>query len=189
MKKSLGAKALIVPTPVWIVCTYDNDKRANGMTVAWGGVCCSDPPCVAVSVRKATYSYGNIVERKAFTVNVPSEEHIRQADYFGIQSGRNEDKFAKAGFTAVAAEEVDAPYISQCPLILECKLLHTIELGLHTQFVGQIVDLKAESAIIDENGSIDIEKAKPVVFAPGGRTYNGIGQSLGKAFDIGKSIL
>ena len=73
MKRSLGAKTLIFPTPTWIVGSYDKQGKPNGMTAAWGGICCSDPPCVAVSLRKATYSYGNLVERKAFTVSVPSQ--------------------------------------------------------------------------------------------------------------------
>ena len=77
MKKSLGPKTLIYPTPVWVVGTYDKEGKPNVMTIAWGGICCSKPPCVAISLRKATYSYGNIVERKAFTLfgahlNAPS---------------------------------------------------------------------------------------------------------------------
>ena len=94
MKKSLGAKTLIYPTPVWVVGTYDNEGKPNVMTAAWGGVCCSQPPCVGVSLRKATYSFGSIMERKAFTVNVPSDAHVREADYFGIASGRDSDKFS-----------------------------------------------------------------------------------------------
>ena len=71
MKKSLGADTLIYPTPTWVVGTYDKEGKPNLMTIAWGGICCSQPPCLAVSLRKATYSYSNIIERKAFTVSVP----------------------------------------------------------------------------------------------------------------------
>ena len=39
MKESLGAKTLAVPTPVWVVGTYDENDRPNFMTAAWGGVC------------------------------------------------------------------------------------------------------------------------------------------------------
>ena len=63
MKKSLGAKPLLNPTPVLIVGTYDDAEKPNAMAVAWGGICCSKPPCVAVSLRKATYSYSSIVDR------------------------------------------------------------------------------------------------------------------------------
>ncbi len=111
MKKSIGAKALIVPTPVWVVGTYDPDDKPNVMTAAWGGICCSKPPCVGVSLRKARYSYDNIVARKAFTVNVPSEQYVRETDYFGIASGRKKDKFAASGLTPVKSDLVDARFM------------------------------------------------------------------------------
>ena len=93
MKTSLGARTAAYPTPVFIVGTYDPEGRPNVMTVAWGGICCSDPPCVAISVRKATHTYGNLMERKAFTVSIPSADHVVAADFFGIASGRDVDKF------------------------------------------------------------------------------------------------
>jgi flavin reductase (DIM6/NTAB) family NADH-FMN oxidoreductase RutF len=188
MKKSLGAKTIVYPTPVFVVGTYDENDRPNVMTVAWGGICCSRPPCVAVSLRKATYSHGNIVRRKAFTVGIPSQDHVRQADYFGMASGRKEDKFAATGLTAVKSELVDAPYVEEFPLVLECRLLHTFELGLHTQFVGEIVDVKADQSVLDEQGLPDIEKIRPLLFAPETHRYHGVGRFLGEAFSIGKGL-
>ena len=88
-------------------------------------------------MRKATYTYSNIVERKAFTINIPSEAHVQAVDHFGLVSGKDVDKFAAAKLTPVRSDLVDAPYVKEFPMILECKLVHTIELGLHTQFVGE----------------------------------------------------
>jgi flavin reductase (DIM6/NTAB) family NADH-FMN oxidoreductase RutF len=188
MKKSFGAKTLVFPTPVWVVGTYDKEGKPNVMAVAWGGICCSQPPCVAVSLRKATYSYGSMMERKAFTVNVPSEAHAREADYVGIATGRKVDKFAAAGLTPVRSELVDAPYVAEFPLVLECRLLRTVEIGLHTQFIGEIVDVKADETVLGEKGIPDIEKVKPIVYAPEVGTYYRIGGSLGRAYSIGKTI-
>ena len=188
MKKSLGAQTLAFPTPVWVVGTYDKQGKPNAMTVAWGGICCSKPPCIAVSLRKATYSYANIVERGAFTVSVPSDDYAKEVDYLGIASGRAADKFAAAGLTPVKSDLVDAPYVDQFPLVLECKLAHVIELGLHTQFVGEILDVKADQNVLDEKGRPDVEKARPFLFAPGTRTYHGVGDHLGQAFSIGKQV-
>lgn len=188
MKKSFGAKTLVFPTPVWVVGTYDREGRPNAMSAAWGGICCSQPPCLAVSLRKATYTYGNIVARKAFTINVPSEAHVRQADYFGIVSGKNVDKFAVAGLTPIRSSIVDAPYIEEFPLVVECRLLHSIEIGLHTQFVGEILDVKAEESVFDEKGYVDIEKVRPILFEPEINTYHGVGKLLGRAFSMGKEI-
>jgi len=188
MKKSFGAKTLVFPTPVWVVGTYDGEGRPNAMSAAWGGICCSQPPCLAVSLRKATYTYGNIVARKAFTVNVPSEPYARQADYFGMVSGKNVDKFAAAGLTPIRSSIVDAPYIEEFPLVVECRLLHSMEIGLHTQFVGEILDVKAEDSVLDEKGYIDIEKVRPILFEPEINTYHGVGKLLGRAFSMGKEI-
>jgi flavin reductase (DIM6/NTAB) family NADH-FMN oxidoreductase RutF len=189
MKKSLVANTLIYPTPAWVVGTYDKDGKPNAMTIAWGGICCSQPPCVAISLRKATYSHGNIVQRKAFTLSVPSVDHAKEADYFGIASGRNVDKFAATGLTAVRGEFVDAPYVQEFPLVLECKLLHTVEIGLHTQFIGEIVDVKAEENVLAPDGLPDMDKVRPFVFAPGPRTYYKIGGLIGKGFAIGKEFM
>ncbi len=188
MKRSIGAKTLVYPTPAWIVGSYDKHGKANGMTVAWGGICCSDPPCIAISLRKATYSYGNLMERLAFTVSVPSQRLVKEADYFGLVSGRETDKFADTGLTPVKSELVDAPYVRECPLVLECKVLHVFELGLHTQFVGQILDVKADESVLDATGMPDMLKIMPVLFSPGNRYYYGVAASLGHAFEVGKEI-
>lgn len=179
---------MVGATPVWIVGTYDMKGKPNIMAAAWAGVCCSDPPCVSVALRKATYSYANIRERKAFTVNVPPAQYAREADYFGIASGRDTNKFAKAHFTPVKADHVDAPYIQEFPLILECRLLHTIEIGLHTQFIGEIMDVKADESVLGEKQVPDIKKLDQFLFNPETRTYYKLGDYLGQAFSIGKEI-
>jgi flavin reductase (DIM6/NTAB) family NADH-FMN oxidoreductase RutF len=185
MKVSLGGKTL-APAPVYIVGTYDEKGRANVMAAAWAGICCSKPPCLAVSLREATYSYHNILEMKAFTVNIPGEDQATAADYFGLASGRDGDKLAATGLTAVKSELVDAPYIEEFPLVLECSLFRVVELGLHTMFVGEIRDVKAEESVLGEKKTLDLGRVKPFIFSPGDRLYYRIGEKLGPAFSIGE---
>ena len=188
MKKSLGAKIIAGATPVWVVGTYDKGGRPNIMTAAWAGICCSDPPCVGVAMRKATYSYGNIVEKKAFTVNVSSAPYAKEIDWAGIASGNDTDKFAASKLTAVKSDLVEAPFIGEFPLILECRLRHAVEIGLHTLFIGEIMDVKAEESVLDEKGMPDIDRVRPFMFNPETRTYHAIGDYLGKAFSIGREL-
>jgi len=188
MKQSLGAKIMAGAVPVWVVGVYDKEGKPNLATAAWVGVCCSDPPCIGVSFRKATYSHGCIVDRKAFTVSVPSVEYIKETDYVGIASGRDGDKWQATGLTPVKSEIVDAPYVSEFPLVLECRLIHTLELGLHTHFIGEIVDVKAEGVILEEKGNVDILKLNPFFYVTGKRTYHGIGPQLGKAHAMGAEL-
>ena len=188
MKKSFGADTLIYPTPVWCVGTYDATDAPNVMTIAWGGICCSKPPCVTISVRKATYTYGNLMERKAYTLSVPGEQYVREADFFGIASGNSVNKFEKTGLTPVRSELVDAPYVGEFPMVLECRIVHHYEIGLHTQFVGEVLDVKVNEDLLDDAGKPDIEKIKPFVFTPGARKYYAVGSLLAKAFKIGKDL-
>lgn len=187
MKISLGAKTLALPAPVWVIGTYDETGKANAMAASWAGICCSKPPCLGVSLRKATHTYRAIVARRAFTVNIPGEEHMAQADFLGLASGAQLDKFSAARLTPVKSELVNAPVIKEFPLIIECKLVHTIELGLHTQFVGEILDVKAEEGAT-ANGLPAIEKIKPFLFDPGSQRYFALGPALGDAFSVGKKI-
>lgn len=186
MKQSIGSRILVFPTPTWVVGTYDRDGQPNAMTAAWGGVCCSRPPCVYVSLRKATYTHGNIMRRRAFTINIPSEQYVTEADYFGIASGKDVQKFSVSGLTPVPSNLVDAPYVDEFLLTLECNVLHVTELGSHTQFVGQIIDVKADPSVLNENGLPDIERVKPIIYEPGNRRYYSIGSCVGQAFSIGK---
>jgi flavin reductase (DIM6/NTAB) family NADH-FMN oxidoreductase RutF len=188
MKRSLGPKTLVYPTPVFVVGTYDSTGKPNVMTASWGGICCSQPPCVAVALRKATYTYENLLHRKAFTLGIASERHVKQVDYFGLVSGRSADKFAATKLTPLKSKLVDAPYVKEFPLVLECKLVDVTELGLHTQFVGEVLDVKAEEGIIGSGGAIDIKKLNPLIFTPDTQDYYGVGSFVAKVFSAGKDI-
>ncbi|WP_094607248.1 Flavoredoxin [Sporomusa silvacetica DSM 10669] len=188
MKKSIGAKTFAMPTPVWVIGTYGENDEPNIMTAAWGGICCSEPPCVTVSLQKIRASYDNILNRKAFTVSIPSKAHVVEADYAGMVSGKNTDKFTGSGLTAVKSDLVDAPYVQEFPLILECQLLQTIDLGMHTQFIGKIVDVKAEDAVLGENGLPNLIKVSPISYSPPDRTYFGMGPELGQAYSVGSQF-
>jgi flavin reductase (DIM6/NTAB) family NADH-FMN oxidoreductase RutF len=185
-KASLGAKTVIIPTPVWVIGSYDKEGKPNVMTSSWVGICCSKPASLMTCLRKATYTHGNIMERKAFTVNIASESSAHQAAYVGRVSGRNVDKFEKTGLTPIKSTLVDAPYIKEFPLIVECQLTKTVELGSHTMFIGEIRDVKADRPILSEAGVPDIEKLKPFVFTPGSSKFYGIGQSLGSVSELAK---
>ncbi len=182
MKKSLGRKPLAMPSPVWVIGTYDDVGTPNLMTVAWGGICCSKPPAVSISLREATYTYACVVRRRAFTVNVPSVSHVAAADLVGVVSGREGNKFAAAGLTPVPSDLVDAPYVKEFPLNLECRLLDSLNLGLHTLFVGEIVDVKADEEVLDGEGYPSVAGVRPFTFVVTEESYYALGDRIGPAF-------
>lgn len=189
MKVSLGATHAATPAPVWVVCAYDPAGRACGATVAWACPCCSSPLAMAVSLRRERHTHAAILHSRAFTVNVPFEAQVVQTDFFGLVSGAKTDKFAAAGLTPVKSDVVNAPSIAEFAVSLECRVLGVHDLGAHDQFIGEIVDVKADASVLDPNGKIDLARIGALVYSPHRQEYFGLGRSLGKAFAPGKPLI
>jgi len=189
VKQSLGAKPLALPSPVWVIGTYSSDGQPNIMVVSWGGICCTAPPCVAISLRKTRLTYTNIIESNAFTLNVPSQQYLVETDYLGMVSGIDADKFSVTGLTAVRSEMVNAPYVKEFPLVMECRVLQSIDIGSHTQFIGQIVDVKSDDAVLGNNGLPVAEKVNPLISSACDRAYYALGDRLQQAYSPGMSLL
>ena len=112
----------------------------------------------------------------------------READYFGMVSGKKEDKFAKTGLTPVKSDFVDAPYIREFPFNLECKIIQVIEIGLHTQFIGEVMDAKLDDTLQENGNQLIIEQIKPLIYATDSKNYYSIGKQIASAFSIGNEI-
>ena len=188
MKRSIGPKPLAFCAPVWVIGSYSRSGKPAMMTASWGGTCCSKPPCVGISLRKATSAHGNISARQAFTVNIPSEKYLAETDFCGMASSKDTDKFEICTLTPVRSDLVDAPYVAEFPLVLECKVIHTVEIGLHTQFIGEILDIKADSSALGREDLPDIERVRPLVYDSSHSRYFAVGQALGGAFQSGKVL-
>ncbi|MDR3305040.1 MAG: flavin reductase family protein [Clostridiales Family XIII bacterium] len=185
MKKDIGPSELVFPTPVFIAGTYDANDVPNAVTLAWGGVACSSPAAVSIAVRPSRYSYENLMLRKAFTINLPPAKYAKEADYFGIASGKNGNKFAATGLTPVRSEFVDAPYIEEFPYNMECEVTHTLDLGSHTLFIGAVKNVKVGEELLGENGNLLWERAGFLTYDGADRTYRLPGEITEKAFRAG----
>jgi flavin reductase (DIM6/NTAB) family NADH-FMN oxidoreductase RutF len=189
MKLSIPPKTILLPSPVLIIGTYDPDGKPNMMNAAWGGIASSKPPCISVSIRETTLSFHNIRQTEAFTINIPSEKHLKEADFVGIVSGREYDKFKETGLTAEKSKLVNAPIVFEFPYSLECKLVREINLGSHTMFIGEIVGMIAASEVLNAKQLPDIEKVRPLLWGSfGSMAYYTIGNRLGDSFSIGNEL-
>lgn len=182
-KKSLGVRAEVYPKPALVIGSYDAAGNPNIMTAAWVGIANSNPLSIAVSMRPATYSYGSVTASKSFTVNIPSSEMAKYVDYVGRFSGKDVDKFKETGLTPVRAEFVNAPYVKEFPIIIECELTATHELGSHRQFIGKVIDVKVDEAILNGEGKVDVNLLNPLIYAGGnyyetGRFIAKVGEAL-----------
>lgn len=165
------------PVPTVLV-SCGHGERANIITIAWTAILCSNPPQVGIGVQPSRHSHGLIREAGEFVINIPGEELLDEVEYCGFVSGRDEDKFAGHGLTPIPGTAIQTPIIAECPINLECKLVHTLPLGSHDLFVGEVVAVQLSEEVLDDQGRVDNGKLKPILFTGDG--YWGLGSFLGR---------
>ena len=189
MKKQLGSKPLLFPMPALMVGTYCEDGTPDAMTAAWAAICCWDPVCAGVAVRKNRLTFANIARTKAFTLNVPNTSQAAEVDYVGMVSGKKEpEKLAIAKLDTSRGERVNAPIIDSCPVNVECRLVASTELGSHTWFSGEIVEVHVDEKYVLENGNVDAKGMDPLIYITSQSQYFSLGESVADAYSIGKTI-
>jgi flavin reductase (DIM6/NTAB) family NADH-FMN oxidoreductase RutF len=186
-KTMLGPKPLINPMPVLLVGAMV-DGKPDFMTAAWAGVACSEPPMVSIAIRHSRYVLKGILDNRTFSVNLPSISLAKETDYCGMVSGSKTDKVKACGFKVFFGKTDSIPLIEQCPVNLECKLIHTLDLGSHLLVIGKIEETHiSDECLVDGKPSLD--KIQPLVYAMDqSSNYHAIGKAVGKAFSIGKDI-
>ena len=168
---------MLYPVPAVMVSCQRPGEKPNIITAAWTGTVCSDPPMVSVSIRPERYSYGIIRETGEFVINLTTEELVRAADYCGVRSGRDVDKFLEANLSAVPASAVSCPLIGESPVSLECKVTQVLELGSHHMFLARVEAVDAAADLLDEKGRLDLGKAHLAAYSHG--SYHALGKELG----------
>ena len=168
---------LLAPVPPALVACGTPDKP-NVLTVAWTGIINSQPPKCYVSIRPERYSHGIIGRTGELTVNLPTRKLTRAVDLCGVRSGRDVDKFALCGLTALPASEVSAPVIAESPVSLECRVYDKVSLGSHDMFLCDIVAVDADETYLTKDGKLDLSKAELIAYSHG--EYFALGQRLGK---------
>lgn len=175
---TLSPGTLLSPVPAVMVSCARAGERPNIITVAWAGTICSDPPMLSISVRKERYSHAILMDSGEFVVNLVGRGQLPAADYCGVRSGRNEDKFAACRLSAVPVPEMaQAPAIAQCPLYLACKTQQVLELGSHDLFIARIVGMGVRQDLMDEKGKIDLRRADLAAYSHG--VYYALGEAMG----------
>ncbi len=167
---------LLAPVPP-VMVTCGDMENSNIITIAWTGIINSEPPKTYISVRPSRHSYGIIKEKGEFVINLTPSRLVRTADYCGIYTGKNVDKFSKCKLTKEEANEVKAPVIAECPVALECKVTDVVPLGTHDMFIADIVAVDVDEELIDEKGKLHLEKAGLTAYAHG--DYFALGKKIG----------
>ncbi len=186
-KVKIGPQTMVFPTPAFLVGS-NVEGRANFMTVAWGGVACSEPPMVSVAIRHARYTMKGMQKNMTFSVNVPSVDQVKEVDFCGIRTGAKVDKVRVCKFKVFYGKLETAPMIEQCPVNLECRIEHMLDLGSHVLVVGKIEETYVSGKCFTEDHP-DVKKIRPIgwTMLPA-NVYQELGETAGKAFKIGLEL-
>ena len=188
MKKDLGPVLAVYPMPVLMVASYDENEKVNVMNAAWGQICDDDKIILFIGEGKKTWL--NIKASRAFTVALADKDHMAAADFFGIASGnRISDKFERTGFHAVKSDRVHAPIIEEFPVVMECELLEFLHTDYVDGIVGRIINVKAEEAVLGENGKVDPSRLNALMFDQFQNGYYVTGEKVGMAWNAGAPIM
>ena len=185
--KSFGKKAWLLPQPVLIIGTYSENGVANAMNAAWAGQWDAHEIMISMGNHATTENLNRLGE---FTVAFATKETMVAADYVGIVSAKNEpNKMEKTGWTAVKAENVNAPVFTDFPMTMECRIKEKIdesETGYY--IVAEIVNIVCHEEYLAEDGKPDMEKMNLICFDPIHHGYMELGQRVGNAFSDGKEL-
>jgi flavin reductase (DIM6/NTAB) family NADH-FMN oxidoreductase RutF len=186
-KVQIGPQTLVYPEPAFLIGA-DINMQSNFLTVAWGGIACGNPPMVSVAIRKNRYTLRGIKQNMAFSLNVPSKDYVVETDYCGIVSGSKTNKVIDCGFKIFYGGLAGAPMIEECPVNLECKVEHILELGSHYLVIGKIMETHVSEDCLTD-GKPDFGKIQPIAYITGqpGHYYC-LGENVGEAFCIGKKL-
>ena len=185
--KSFGAKPWVLPQPVLIIGTYNEDGTPNAMNAAWGGQWDAKEIMICMGTHVTTEN----LERCAdFTVAFATRETLIASDFVGIVSAKNDpQKMQKTGWTSVKPENVNAPVFTDFPMILECRILRKIdETAEGYNIVAEIVNILVDENYLGEDGKPQVEKMNLITYEPVSHSYFALGAKVGNAFSDGKKL-
>ncbi|MDF2541182.1 MAG: flavin reductase domain protein FMN-binding [Herbinix sp.] len=169
---------MLYPLPAVMVSCGDEHHTQNIITIAWAGTVCSSPAMVSISIRKERYSYDIIKNSGEFVINLVTKDLVRAADYCGVRSGRDIDKFKEMNLTPLKGNLSLAPMIGESPVCIECMVKDVIELGSHDMFLAEVVSVAVDKKYMDETGRFQLNQSGLIVYSHG--NYFGLGELMGK---------
>ncbi len=181
------AGTMLYPVPPAMI-SCGTMEHPNIMTAAWTGIINSEPPMTYVSIRPSRFSHKIIKDSGEFVINLPTLSMVVAADFCGVKSGRDTDKFKEMELTPLKSSQINAPQILESPISLECRVIDIKSFGSHDMFLAEIVAVNVDDKYLDNEGKFWIEKTGLLAFAHG--HYFTLGRNLGSfGFSVNKNRL
>ena len=178
MKKNIGSQLALYPAPVTVIGAM-NGNRPTWTLVAHVGIIGHDR--ILISLSSSHFINDIIKKNQKLSVNIVDEGILPQADYAGSVSGEKEDK---GNLFAYELGEGGTPLIEKSPLVMECTVDDIYNTPNFESFICTIDNTYAEEGCLNEEGNIDYQVLKPVLFEFPTYEYLRTGELLGKCLAL-----
>lgn len=194
MKTSLGPVPLLYPVPIVLVGA-DVGGRPDFATVGDVAIMGIRPPLVCISLAAGHHTTVGIAASSLFSINVPNQRLLAEVDCCGSVSGRDVDKTAL--FTVLRGQATGVPMIAECPVNLECEVLHEFDVEHRRMFIAKVVETHVDAVLMrfrDEQGVAagqrypSLSDINPIVYALDNRYYR-IGEPVGQGYQAGRQLV
>ncbi|HWQ79755.1 MAG TPA: flavin reductase family protein [Anaerovoracaceae bacterium] len=158
---------MVNPVPAVMVSCGETEAEYNIITIAWTGIVNSEPPMTYISVRQSRHSHGIIERSGEFVINLCTEKLTFAADYCGVKSGRDINKFQAQNLTPAPGQLVKCPMIQESPVNIECRVKEVHHYPSHDMFIADILAVHADESLLDEKGKLELERAGLICYSHG----------------------
>jgi flavin reductase (DIM6/NTAB) family NADH-FMN oxidoreductase RutF len=181
MKKNIGSVLALYPTPTVVVGAM-NGEKPTWTLVAHVGIIGHDK--ILVSLASAHHINQFIKEGGKLSVNIVDEGMLPETDYVGSVSGTNVDKSEVFEYEP---GESGTPIIRKAPLTMECSVVDVYNTQGFESFICSIDNTYVEEEHLNEDGKINYNTLKPVLFEFPNYEYLKTGDVIGKCLSFKKS--
>jgi len=147
-----------LPSTNVVVTVRDSKGRDNALVVAYSGNCSYDPIRVMVGIVPSRFSYHMVKENGCFVIHLLNKSQKKLFECAGTKSGKDGDKLKEYGIKLKQADKVNAGYIEECPIAIECKVIDSIVTGSHEMFIADVLEIHCDKTKLLPNGRIDFSQ-------------------------------
>ena len=152
---------IMAPRLTVLVTTVDSKGKPDVAPFSFTAPVSFDPPLLMISVGMNKHSYWNIMQRKEFVVNIPTEKMLEKIWIAGEKWDAEASKIERAGLRTAKSEKVAPPRLTECAASLECYVEDARKCGDHVIVIGRVVAITVNEEFLDEEGRLKVDLVRP----------------------------
>jgi len=160
--------SLVVPRPIALVTTQENEGVVNCAPFSFFNVLADEPPIVIISIEDRDSgpmkdTSRNILATGEFVVNLVDEAIVEKMHNCSVDYPAGVSEIEMVGFTTSPSSHVKPPRLAEAPASLECTLHTKIEMETRRILIGQVRHLHVRDELVDAGTlRVDMDKYRPV---------------------------